>query len=127
MLTIRNTDVETITRDAVNVGGHQIAVSWSSDGAHVNRDDLAGLRRSGLANWSDDEIEDISYHAEARMNETYSHAYEIGVYDGYNLDQWHVLASIRAADDAAANAYAAEHYGDREWYVLDASGENING
>jgi hypothetical protein len=61
------------------------------------------------------------------MDETYSKAYEIGIFEGFNADQWHVLESIRATDGAAANAYAEQHYADREWYVLDADGENING
>jgi len=37
------------------------------------------------------------------------------------------LESIRVTDDAAANAYAEQHYADREWYVLDSDGQNING
>jgi hypothetical protein len=39
---------------------------------------------------------------------------------------WDVVETFTAADDAAANAYAEQHYADREWYVLDADGENIN-
>jgi hypothetical protein len=34
---------------------------------------------------------------------------------------------FRAASDAEANAYAEERYADREWFVLDAGGRNING
>ena len=41
--------------------------------------------------------------------------------------EWEIIKTFRAADDAAANAYAEQHYADREWYVLDANGENING
>lgn len=40
---------------------------------------------------------------------------------------WDVLETFRASDDTAANAYAEQHYGDQEWYVLDAAGRNING
>lgn len=32
-----------------------------------------------------------------------------------------------ALDDDEANAYAEQHYDGQEWYVLDASGRNING
>jgi hypothetical protein len=85
------------------------------------------LCRSDLANLSREEIDQLAYHAETRMDETYSKAYEIGIFEGFNGDQWHVLESIRVADDAAANAYAEQRYADREWYVLDANGENING
>jgi hypothetical protein len=127
MLTIRNANVETISREAVNIGGHQIAVSWDANGAHVDREALVELCRSDLANLSREEIDQLVYHAETRMDETYSKAYEIGIFEGFNADQWHVLESIRATDDAAANAYAEQHYADREWYVLDADGENING
>jgi hypothetical protein len=127
MLTIRNANVETISREAVNIGGHQIAVSWDASGAHVDREALVELCRSDLANLSREEIDQLAYHAETRMDETYSKAYEIGIFEGFNADQWHVLESIRATDDAAANAYAEQHYADREWYVLDADGQNING
>jgi hypothetical protein len=127
MLTIRNANVETISRDAVNIGGHEIPVSWDHNGAHLNRLTILELRREGLTNLSNNEIEDLAYHAETRLNETYSKAYEIGIFEGYNRDQWHSLASIRAVDDAAANAYAEQHYPEHEWYVLDANGRNING
>jgi len=40
---------------------------------------------------------------------------------------WDVAETFYADDDDAANAYAKDHYAGREWYVLDASGENING
>ena len=33
---------------------------------------------------------------------------------------------FEAADNDAANAYAGANYADREWYVLDADGDNIN-
>jgi hypothetical protein len=36
------------------------------------------------------------------------------------------VEEFAAADDAAANAYAEEHYAGKEWYVLDANGNNIN-
>jgi len=119
VLTIRNTNVETIDRNYVNVGGHQITCSWD--------DELRAVRLAGHANWSDQEIADLAYHAETRMQETYTRAYEIVIYEGFNMDTVHVLESIRAADDAAANAYAEANYNDHEWFVLNDKGENING
>jgi hypothetical protein len=41
--------------------------------------------------------------------------------------EFDVVDRFMAVDDAAANAYAEQHYADREWYVLDADGQNING
>lgn len=41
--------------------------------------------------------------------------------------EFDVVEHFEAAVDADANEYAEKHYGDREWYVLDSSGENING
>jgi len=41
--------------------------------------------------------------------------------------EWEVIDTFEAADDDAANAYAEEHHGDSDWYVLDANGRNING
>jgi len=41
--------------------------------------------------------------------------------------EWEVIDTFQAADDDAANAYAEEHHGDSDWYVLDANGRNING
>lgn len=38
-----------------------------------------------------------------------------------------VVETFYAADDQAANDYAEYEYGDRPWYVLDSSGNNING
>ena len=40
---------------------------------------------------------------------------------------FYIARKFSAHNDAAANEYAAEHYGDRDWYVLDARGSNING
>ena len=41
--------------------------------------------------------------------------------------EWDVVDSFMAVDDAGANAYAEQHYTGDEWYVLDATGRNING
>ena len=40
---------------------------------------------------------------------------------------WDVVETFHAANDDAANAYAYEHYADKDWYVLDNTGHNING
>jgi len=40
---------------------------------------------------------------------------------------WDIVESFREAGDSAANEYAERNYADRDWYVLDASGNNING
>jgi hypothetical protein len=37
-----------------------------------------------------------------------------------------VVETFHAASRAAANEYAEQNYGEREWYVLDANGKNIN-
>jgi hypothetical protein len=124
MMTIRNTNIDTSTRDSVNVGGHEVRATWDANGAHINLDDLRAIREAGDANWSDEEIADLAYHCEVRLDEAYSKAYEIAIPEG---DGWHVLEGIRVADDEAANAYAEQHYPNHEWYVLDADGNNING
>lgn len=41
--------------------------------------------------------------------------------------EWDVVETFTAAGDDAANAYAEEIYADKEWFVLNASGKNING
>lgn len=40
---------------------------------------------------------------------------------------WDVVESFSEHSDADANEYAERHYADKEWYVLDAGGNNING
>jgi hypothetical protein len=40
--------------------------------------------------------------------------------------EWDVVETFHAANNAAANEYAEENYADRDWYVLDAAGNNIN-
>ena len=127
MLTKNNTDIETVSRNHASVGGQQIPCTWDAYGAHVNHDDLRRVRAAGLANWSDEEIADLAYHAETRMSEACTKAYDIVVYEGFNQDIIRVLDSIRMDNDAAANAYAEQHYAGQEWYVLDANGDNING
>jgi hypothetical protein len=41
--------------------------------------------------------------------------------------EWDVVDTFVATDDDAANAYAEATYSGDEWYVLDATGRNING
>jgi hypothetical protein len=38
-----------------------------------------------------------------------------------------VVDEFDACDDDAANDYAAANYGNQEWFVLNADGQNING
>ena len=61
------------------------------------------------------------------MNAANENEYRIGIYEGWDMDRWVLLASIRAADDAAANAYAEAHFSEHEWYIFDADGNDING
>jgi hypothetical protein len=92
----------------------------------MNLDDLRAIREAGDANWSDEEIAELAYHCEVRLDEAYSKVYKIAIREGEYVEGWHILDTIRAADDEAANAYAEQHYADQEWYVLDADGNNIN-
>jgi len=41
--------------------------------------------------------------------------------------EFEIVEHFSATDDEAANAYAENNYQGRPWYVLDESGENING
>jgi hypothetical protein len=38
-----------------------------------------------------------------------------------------IVEEFDACDDEAANDYAEQHYGDKEWLVLNADGQNISG
>jgi hypothetical protein len=40
---------------------------------------------------------------------------------------WDVVESFNEHSDADANEYAERNYADRDWYVLDSSGNNVNG
>ncbi len=44
-----------------------------------------------------------------------------------NDGSWDVVETFTAVDDDAANTYAGERYAAQEWYILNASGRNING
>ena len=39
---------------------------------------------------------------------------------------WDRFKTFTAENDNAANAYAEEHFDGKDWYVLNAAGENIN-
>ena len=127
MHAISTVNIETVSKDICNVCGHEVRCTWDDNGAHANLDDLRAIRDAGHANWSNQEIADIAYHVEVRMNETYTSEYLIAIPEGENSDKWHVLETIRAIDDQAANAYAEQHYQEHEWYVLNAAGKNVNG
>jgi hypothetical protein len=40
---------------------------------------------------------------------------------------WDVVESFGETSHADANEYAERHYAGKEWFVIDASGNNING
>ena len=42
-------------------------------------------------------------------------------------DGWDVVEVFNAPDEDTANGYAENFYAGEEWYVLDATGRNING
>jgi hypothetical protein len=72
MLTYRNTEILSVDCNKLNVGGNDIECTWSSDGDPcVNVEQMQALRDSGQADWSDEEMTDLIYHAESRMIETY--------------------------------------------------------
>jgi hypothetical protein len=125
MLTIRNTNVETIDRDTVNVGGHEIRCTWSAVGCTVDRDQLRAIRDADDANWSDEEIDDLARCAEAMMQHTYERKYTLAF--AMESGEWDIADTFTAIGDDEANAYAEQHYDGRAWYVLDHTGRNING
>lgn len=127
MLTKSNCEVTIISRDAIGVGGHEISASWDANGCLVSRSELKALCQNNLANWSDEEIGDIAYFGECELEKAFAKHYEIGLWDGYNKDVWVSLEHICVANNDAANAYAEAEYVGKEWVVLDASGQNING
>ena len=53
--------------------------------------------------------------------------YQIVTMDGGTGDWNAPIETFQAANDSDANAYAEAHYPDLEWYILNGSGENING
>ena len=46
--------------------------------------------------------------------------------DVLNTGDWDIAEEFEAANDEAANIYAAANHGNIEWYVLDQDQENIN-
>ena len=53
--------------------------------------------------------------------------YQIVAMDGGTGDWNAPIETFQAANDSDANAYAEAHYQALEWYILNESGENING
>ena len=53
--------------------------------------------------------------------------YQIVTMNGGTGDWNPPVESFDAANDKDDNAYAEEHYPELEWYILNESGENING
>jgi len=59
--------------------------------------------------------------------------YQIVTMNGGTGDSNPPVETFEATNDKDANAYAEKHYPDidtnplREWYILNESGENING
>jgi hypothetical protein len=41
--------------------------------------------------------------------------------------RFEVVEAFDERDDASANQYCEEHYGEQEWYLLDSDGRNVNG
>ena len=41
--------------------------------------------------------------------------------------EWDVVEAFTAESNDDANEYAEKNYADKEWFVLDATGKNING
>lgn len=52
--------------------------------------------------------------------------YSVALVNGSD-GSFEVIEQFTAASDAAANAYAEQHYSEDEWFVLDSQGRNING
>jgi hypothetical protein len=52
--------------------------------------------------------------------------YSVALVNGSD-GSFEVIEQFTAANDAAASAYAEQHYSEDEWFVLDSQGKNING
>lgn len=51
--------------------------------------------------------------------------FEIVIYEGYNQDRRHVLATITAAGEDAAERYAEANFPDHQWYIVDAANPKL--
>jgi len=66
--------------------------------------------------------------ATSKLRWTGPRTYKIAVVVEGSLDEdFDIIETFEAENDAAANRYAEEYCEDVEWYVLDADGNNING
>lgn len=61
------------------------------------------------------------------MNDTNGGAAEYQIAFVKADGSWDIVETFTAAGDDAANAWAEKRYAGRDWYVLDAAGNNING
>ena len=90
---------------------YEAAVSQIDEGATPEKvaEMMAGAGYTGIA---------------AKIRSEYGCSYRIAfvMADG----EWDVVAEFRARDDNSANAYAEENYSDKEWFVLNSTGKNIN-
>ena len=41
--------------------------------------------------------------------------------------EFEVVETFNERDDASANRYCEDNYGEQEWYLLDSEGRNVNG
>jgi len=78
MLTIQNTKCRTLTKDLVDVGGHEIRVEWREDvGPVINQGDLRAVCDAGHANWSKEEIDQLAIHCEDLLIQVFGNESEI--------------------------------------------------
>lgn len=106
-------EIAEVMPDAMKHLGDEIVQQWYGD--DERRPVLAG-----------DAIKRGQEHAE-RLAENRAAGREYRVAYAMSSGEWDVVDRFTAHSDRAANAYAARHYDNDEWYVLDANGRNING
>ena len=110
---------------SINISQIESEAAIYAEGTHYTRDDILRHYRDYLEYTISDSPLDIQRFCEEIL----------GIRDGkYQIafmleatGEFEVIEDFEAADDDAANEYAEQHYGDREWYVLDSAGNNING
>jgi len=84
------------------------------------------LPGGGEGTTEDDAMVKITLEGELTLLDLQAREYRIAFMlesDG----SFEVVERFMAVNDGGANAYAETYYGDREWYVLDDTGRNING
>jgi len=77
-------------------------------------DEASGKHREALATWEKWRVLSIPLKYEYRITDN-------------NYPQYPAVETFWADSDDEANAYAEAHYPELEWYILNGSGENING